>query len=216
MKELMIQKKDKSRSSRSFFDSWAGSYDWGIFQFWMRSFHRPIFPLLDFSRKFRILDVGCGTGEFLKGILQKDLAGKGELYGLDLSEKMLSVARKKLPPQVHLEKGDVHFLRSLGNYFDYVTSAESFHHYADQKKALGEMVRVCRPGGRIIVVDINFFLRPIHFLFEKMEPGCVKINSREEMRRIFLEAGVGNIQQKRNFLFTVITSGTKKVDCSIA
>ena len=88
-----------------------------------------------------------------------------------------------------------------------VVSTEAFHHYDDQLKALQEMVRVSK--GRVIVVDINFFLRPLHGLFEKLEPGCVKINNKKEMRELFREAGLREIRQKRSFLLAVATMGMK-------
>ena len=61
----------------------------------------------------------------------------------------------------------------------------------------------------VIVVDINFFLRPLHGLFEKLEPGCVKINNKKEMRELFREAGLREIRQKRSFLLAVATMGMK-------
>ena len=92
---------------------------------------------------------------------------------------MLAVARTKLPKEATLLKADVHRLPFKDDFFDYVTSTEAFHHYHDQQKALQEMFRVTKTGGKIIIVDINFFLRHIHWLFQKIEPGCVKVNSKK-------------------------------------
>ena len=71
------------------------------------------------------------------------------------------------------------------------------------------MKRVVKSGKEVMVVDINFFLRPIHWLFEKLEPGCVRVNSTKEMRTLFQEAGLHNIRQQRSFLFAVLTQGMK-------
>lgn len=56
------------------------------------------------------LDLGCGTSEMLKLILQAD--HRKELYGIDLSEEMLAVAKSKLPDQVKLLLGDSEPLKS--------------------------------------------------------------------------------------------------------
>ncbi|HLC71702.1 MAG TPA: hypothetical protein VJI32_06835, partial [Candidatus Nanoarchaeia archaeon] len=61
----------------------------------------------------------------------------------------------------------------------------------------------------VSVVDVNFFSSGIHWLFRKLEPGCVKINSKKEMRGLFEAAGFRNIRQQRNFIFAVMTVGEK-------
>lgn len=122
---------------------------------------------------------------------------------------MVAIARKKLPATVKLRKGDVHALPFRDNMFDYVLSTEAFHHYDQQEHALQELKRVAKPGGKIIITDVNFLFRPIHWLFQKIEPGCVKINSRKEMRELFAHAGLQHLAQSRHFLFSVTTKGVK-------
>ncbi len=155
----------------------------------------------------KLLDVSCGTGELLKTLARKP----GKWYGVDISPEMLAVARKKLPASVVLKEALVHRLPFPDNYFEYVVSTEAFHHYDRQQKALKEMARVTKNGGKVIIVDINFFLPCLHFLFQKIEPGCVKINGRKEMQRLFEKTGLTNIQQQRSFLFAVMTVGKKEV-----
>jgi len=188
-----------------FFDQWAKNYDIGLFQFWMRRFYQPVFQLIGKGSKC-ILDVSCGTGEFLQEMKQK--RPNAELYGVDISEKMIEVARKKLP-NVRFSVGNVHDLRYKSNYFDCVITTEAFHHYYDQQKALGEMARVAKNGGKVIVSDINFYSRIIHWLFEHLEPGCVRINSKHEMKRLFEYAGLHVTYQKRSWLFAIVTVGRK-------
>lgn len=194
----------KLQENETFFDRWARSYDRPLLQFWMRKFYQP--ALQHITQPSKVLDVSCGTGEFLRE-LQK--IGKHQLYGIDLSAQMLAKAREKLGNSVHLQKADVGELPFADNTFDAVISTEAFHHYPDQKKALHEMRRVAKKRGRVLIVDINFFLRPVHWLFERLEPGCVKINSRREMRKLFQEAGLQHVQQQRSFLFAVLTEGVK-------
>ena len=194
----------KIKQNITFFDRWARTYDKPLFQFWMRKFYQPALKIIAGGK---ILDVSCGTGEFLKELTKKKK--KTNLYGIDLSSHMIAKARTKLGKKIHLQTADVHQLPFPDNPFDYVVSTESFHHYYDKAQALAEMKRVAKKGGKIIVVDINFFLRPIHWLFEKLEPGCVKINSRKEIRNLFQKSGLRDIVQRRSFIFSVLTMGVK-------
>jgi ubiquinone/menaquinone biosynthesis C-methylase UbiE len=134
---------------------------------------------------------------------------RAQLYGIDISEKMIDIARTKLP-KVYFSVGDVHELPFTSGYFDCVVTTEAFHHYYDQLKALKEMARVAKKGGKVIVVDVNFFLQPIHWIFEHFEPGCVRINSKKDMRKLFQHAGLHVMHQRRNWIFAVVTVGVKR------
>jgi len=191
----------------AFFEGWASNYDFSLFQFWMKKFHAPVLKEIT-NKRIRILDLSCGSGELLREISNN--FPLVELYGIDISPKMLEIARGKLQGRgVILQKMDVCDLKYADNYFDFVFSTEALHHYYDQTKALQEMRRVVKKGGKVIVVDINFGLRIVHRIFEKVEPGCVKVNSKEEMRNLFVESGLKIVWQKRNFLFSVATMGVK-------
>ncbi|MDO8511440.1 MAG: class I SAM-dependent methyltransferase [Nanoarchaeota archaeon] len=198
-----MKERNKKSENIRFFDRWAKTYDRPLFQFWMRKFYQPVLKMID---RGKVLDVSCGTGEFLRELVKKK---KNILYGIDLSSQMITKARRKLVNQAKLKKADVHQLPFTDNSFDYVVSTESFHHYYDQSRAIAEMKRVAKKGGKVIVVDINFFLRPIHRLFEKLEPGCVKVNSRKEIRNLFQQSGLRDIIQRRSFIFSVLTRGVK-------
>jgi len=191
------------------FNKWAKSYDKPLFQFWMRRFHAPVLEELEFSNNNKILDCGCGTGELLLNLKDKAVLNGKNLFGIDFSENMLKEARKKLGKNVTLKKADAHDLPFPDNYFDFVISTEAFHHYYNQSIVLREMKRVVKKKGKVLIVDINFFLRPIHWLFEKFEPGCVKVNNRKEMKKLFQIAGLRKVKQRRNFIFSVMTRGSK-------
>ncbi len=199
---------DKNRGqNRAFFAWWSRTYDRHHTRLWMRMFQLQALKEIDFSRKGKLLDVGCGTGELLRLLEAKK--GQVQLHGIDLSPEMLAKAKGKLSPAVMLSTGDVHQLPFDEGTFDYVVSTEAFHHYGVQSKALAEMVRVATKRGRVIVVDMDFFLRPIHWLFERFEPGCQKVNTRKEMRALFEQVGLEEIRQQRGFLFAVMTVGRK-------
>ena len=99
------------------------------------------------------LDLGCGTG-----MLAARLAGLGyEVTGVDTSQGMLDVMRERVPgvAAVHASGTD---LPVDDDRFDLALTVAALHHIADRdavRKTLAEMVRVTRPGGRVLVWDHN-------------------------------------------------------------
>jgi len=196
-------------ANKTFFNRWSRTYDSSPIRFWMQHFQVPALRQIEFRSGIKILDLSCGTGELLQDLYHIS-KGRAKLYGLDISEKMLQKARQKLPAEVILVQGDVHHLPFDNEDFDYVICTEAFHHYYSQNQVIAEMKRVLKNNGKIIIVDINFFLLPIHWLFQKLEPGCVKVNNRKEMVLLFRNNGIRIIKQQRNFLFAIMTIGQKK------
>lgn len=99
----------------------------------------------------RVLDVGCGTGVLLERLL--NCYPHSHVAGIDLSPAMLAQARQRLPPQVTLEVADAEALPYPEHSFDTVVSVSSFHFWPGPKRALAEIRRVLRPGGRLVVTD---------------------------------------------------------------
>ncbi len=211
----MIKKNNNTKeqenihANKVFFNRWSNTYDSSPIRFWMRHFQVPALREIQFRQGIKILDLSCGTGELLQTLDQKS-KGTAKLYGLDISEDMLKKAREKLSAKIVLVRGDVHDLPFDSREFDYVLCTEAFHHYHSQNRAVAEMKRVLKNEGKIIIVDVNFFLPPVHWLFQKFEPGCVKINSKKEIKRLFNDNGIKMLKQKRNFLFAIMTIGEKK------
>ena len=105
-----------------------------------------------------VLEVGCGPGTDLFDLAP--LVGPtGRLVGLDRSAIMLTEARRRaqdLPVPVHLGIGDVEALPFRESSFDACRAARLLEHLPDGRVALGEMARVTRPGGRILVFDFDW------------------------------------------------------------
>ncbi len=98
----------------------------------------------------RALDVATGTGD-----LAIELASRGaEVVGSDFSEGMLDVARQKAPA-LRWEHGNALALPYEDDTFDAATVGFGARNFSDLERGLGEMARVVRPGGRVVVLEIT-------------------------------------------------------------
>ena len=96
------------------------------------------------------LDVGTGTGHYACALASRGL----RVIGVDSSEAMLNVARAKGAPVVW-QWGEAESLVFSDNTFDLVLSITALEFALDAPRALGEMFRVLRPGGRLVVGVLN-------------------------------------------------------------
>ena len=120
-----------------------------------------------------ILDLATGSGDVLFA-LRKGLGKKLNLTGLDFCEPMLVQARKKRTVR-GLEEGANQFLNGdclnlpfKDDSFDLITIAFGLRNLADRAKGLREMLRVLRPGGRLIILEFSqpyFWFRPFYYLY---------------------------------------------------
>lgn len=98
----------------------------------------------------RALDVGTGTGHLALALAREGL----QVTGLDASPAMLVVARAK-GGDVAWREGLAEALPFPDGHFDLVVSLTALEFVRDRRRALAEMVRVCRPGGRVVVATLN-------------------------------------------------------------
>jgi ubiquinone/menaquinone biosynthesis C-methylase UbiE len=101
----------------------------------------------------KVLDVACGPGIVACAVA----AHAAHVTGIDLTPAMIEQARGRQAAQglgnVDWHVGDATALPFADASFDRVVTRYSFHHLPEPAKALAEMRRVCRPGGRIVVID---------------------------------------------------------------
>ena len=106
----------------------------------------------------RLLDIGCGNGDDVRALAA--LVGpSGQAVGIDSSETMVAEARKRAAQtdlRAEFSVGDVHNLDFPDNSFDGVRADRTLQHVRDPRRAIAEMIRVTRPGGRIIVTEGDF------------------------------------------------------------
>ncbi len=107
----------------------------------------------------RVLDVGAGPG-FLTAEMASEVGPAGAVHGLDPSESMLALARRREPEPpaatVELRTGSATALPYDDGAFDAVVSTQVLEYVADVGGALAEAHRVLRPGGRLLVLDTDW------------------------------------------------------------
>jgi ubiquinone/menaquinone biosynthesis C-methylase UbiE len=183
------------------FNEWAKTYDRSFLQ---RLFFGPIQArVLDVCSSqsvppHSVLDIGCGTGRLLAAARAQWPEAK--FAGVDPAPQMLSAAQR-LNPQADFKVAMAESLPIEDQSVDLVLSSLSFHHWADQKKALGEIVRVLRPEGRFCLADHTAIFA--NLLGEKAK-------SAAQVATLFSDAGLAVVLQKRmRSRFVLITVGRK-------
>lgn len=110
-----------------------------------------------------VLDIGSGPG-----LLARELADAvgptGRVCGLDLSEPMLEMGRRRCAdrPQVSFEQGDAATLPFEAGAFDVVVTTQVYEYVADIPGALAEVARVLRPGGLVAILDTDYDSLVVH------------------------------------------------------
>src|SRR5215211_4523537 len=94
----------------------------------------------------RVLEVGCGSGVFLRAAADRG----AHVVGLDASEALLAISRRRVP-EAELTVGDLQFLPYAVDTFDVVAGFNSFFFAADMVAALREAGRVAKPGGAVLI-----------------------------------------------------------------
>lgn len=138
-----------------------------------RRWKRRLVALAGVSSGDRALDICCGTGDITLA-----LAAQGaDATGLDFTEAMLAVAKQKpATGKVQFVQGDAMKLPFPDNSFGAVTVGYGLRNLASWETGLGEMIRVARPGGRVVVLDFgkpdNSLWRTLYFSYLRL---CVPL-----------------------------------------
>ena len=105
-----------------------------------------------------ILDVATGTGDM--ALLAYKILKPEQITGIDISEGMLDLGRKKIEKEqlankIQLQTGDSETINFAENTFDAVMVAFGVRNFENLENGLGEMLRVLKPGGRLIVLEFS-------------------------------------------------------------
>lgn len=144
-----------------------------------------------------LLDAGCGTGAMLH-LFSQDMPDKN-YTGIDLSEKMIEVARRKEIKNIKFVVGDCEQLPFEENSFDVVTCSMSFHHYPNPELFFESLKRVLRPNGRFILRDMASSSKLMMCFFNNIEipminrlmkKGDVHVYTKEDIQRLCDASGL--------------------------
>lgn len=142
-----------------------------------------------------VLDVACGPGVVVCAFAEVTRYA----LGIDLVPAMLERAqalqKEKGLANVSWEVGDAAMLPYPDGAFSIVTSRYSFHHMSDPAGALAEMTRVCRPGGKVVLIDVMVSEDPGQAeRFNRMErlrdPSHVRTMPLSEMKELYRRVGL--------------------------
>ncbi|SDX46678.1 bifunctional demethylmenaquinone methyltransferase/2-methoxy-6-polyprenyl-1,4-benzoquinol methylase UbiE [Hymenobacter psychrophilus] len=203
---------DKKSQVAQMFNSIAGKYDFlnhflsaGTDIYWRRKAVDELRQL----RPARILDIATGTADFAIETLRA-AAPEAQVTGIDISEGMLEVGRRKLAAKglghrIQLELGDSESLPFEDDSFDAVTASFGVRNFAHLERGLAEMYRVLRPGGKLVVLEFSkptaFPMKQAYnFYFKNILPVFGKLISKDRAAYTYLPESVQAFPDGPEFL----------------
>lgn len=213
----------KKKQVAEMFNSISGKYDFlnhflslGIDIRWRK---KAIKMLADLKPK-QILDIATGTGDFAIESLKLN---PEKVIGVDISEGMLDVGRKKMLKKgyseiIDMRSGDSENLQFEDNKFDAVIVAFGVRNFENLEKGLREMNRVLRPGGRAVILE---FSKPTIFPFKQLYnlyfrwvlPKIGKVVSNDDAAYTYLPESVNDFPHGDDFLQILKNTGFKTTRC---
>ncbi len=214
--------KPKKQQVAEMFDNIAGRYDFmnrflsgGIDVYWRKA---AIKRLKDIDPN-RILDIATGTGDL--AILAARYFPKARITGIDISTGMLECGRKKianllLNNKIELLEGDSEAINFDEGTFDAVTVAFGVRNFANLQKGIGEMHRVLKPGGRMVILEFSkpcqrIFKTLYAFYMKVVAPGVASWVTRNKQAYQYLHNSVKAFPEGEEFLHVLQQSGFKEI-----
>lgn len=185
----------------------------GIDILWRKKAVRMLKP---FSPKV-ILDIATGTGDFA---IESANLKPDKIFGVDISEGMLNVGRKKIVDKkldnvIEMQLGDSENLSFEDNYFDAVTVAFGVRNYENLKLGLSEMFRVMKPGGHVVIIEFSkpskFPVKQVYnFYFKAILPTIGKLVSKDQSAYTYLPESVSAFPYGQKFIDIMKEVGFKE------
>ena len=150
---------------------------------------------LDLQSHFEVLDVAAGTGHLSRAIAPY----VKRVVALDLTPEMLAQGRHEAEQQgltnLVFEQGEAEQLSYAHEAFDLVVTRFSLHHFANPREPLQEMVRVCRRGGKVAVIDLVSPDDPAvavtyNHLERLRDPSHLRALTAEELQQLMRKSGL--------------------------
>ena len=214
----------RTRDTERLFNSIARTYDslnhWlslGVDKSWRR---RSLRWIVDPSAPQQILDIACGTGDYSIAIARRAHPDT-VVTGVDLTEAMLQVMRSKvekagLSGRIVAEQGNAEALRFADNRFDRTTIAFGIRNFEHREQALREILRVLKPGGRLVILELSVPSNPLlrwcyNLYFTRLLPAIGGMVSGNKAAYRYLPASVLSFPNKREWMETMRRCGFRNV-----
>lgn len=167
-----------------------------------------------------VLDIATGTGDFA---LEAMKWNPDKIIGLDISEGMLAVGRKKVQQRgfsdrIHLMAGDSEQLPFESNIFDAVIVAFGVRNFENLERGLAEMLRVLKPGGNVLILEFSkprsVVMRWVYgFYFRAILPWLGRVVSRHQTAYSYLPDSVAAFPDGNDFLAILKKIGYQQATC---
>lgn len=201
-----MDNKSKSEHVHEVFQNISGKYDTlnNIISFEQhKRWRKYTMKQMDVKPGSKALDVCCGTADWTIQ-LSYAVGPYGEVVGIDFSENMLEVGKKKTDnmANIHLIHGDAMNLPFEDNEFDYVTIGFGLRNVPDYKHVLSELKRVVKPGGMVVCLETSQPTMPVfkqlyRFYFKNIMPLFGKIFAKSLQEYNWLQESAGNFPGKK-------------------
>jgi ubiquinone/menaquinone biosynthesis C-methylase UbiE len=183
--------------ARKYFAAVASRWDRMREDFFDETLANSILKASDVRPGITVVDVGCGTG-FLTRQAAMQMQGKGRLVGVDLSSSMLEKAKENLNrlgllTSVEFRVGDAEKIPVQDDFADAVVGNMILHHCPRPKRAISEMTRIAKEGGRIAVADLEKHNE--HWLRKEMADKWLGFDL-AKVKEWFEDAGLDNVKVK--------------------
>lgn len=211
--------RSKSHASiQNMFDEVAPTYDFlnhllslGIDNYWRSHAAKKAKQMIGTNSAPAVLDVATGTGD-LAHAMSKIPGSK--VTGIDLSGKMLSIARKKYPSITFME-GYAEKLSFHGASFDIVSAGFGARNFENLLQGLREFHRVLKPGGHILIIEPmiprNPLLKKLFLVyFKKALPKIARLFSKSSFAYDYLPHSVEEFPQDEAFVAILREAGFRK------
>ncbi len=183
------------QSNQEKWDKWADSLDAeGWRHDYLRDAQNKLISMLGAKENIRFLDIGCGAG-WAVGEVARLVDNKGVFYGVDLSPKMIEKAQSQFRGKDNFcfLQANAESIPLDGDSFDIVICTNSFHHYLHPDKALAEIHRLLKTGGKVFILDPTadkWMAKVADRIIRLVEPEHVKMYSTKEYQQMFERAGL--------------------------
>jgi ubiquinone/menaquinone biosynthesis C-methylase UbiE len=180
-------------------DDRAETYDNRIFDV-MRYMQKRLIDILPLWEGIHFLDLGCGTGWAVRDVARR-CNYQGEFFGVDISPVMIQKAKENSNSNsaISYKLGNAEDLPFNDSSLNLVICTNSFHHYQNPQKVIGEINRVLMVGGSLFVMDLtddNFLVSMFNNYVSNHEAAHVKFYSTQNFRDLFINAGLDYVEGK--------------------